>query len=185
MMIKGKKKCRDRARHLLDMVGLSNRYESKLKELSGGEQQRVAIAIVLANKPKLILADEPTGSVDSKTAYSLMDTFGRLNSELGVTIVIATHGSKVREMVKRVVSISDGMISNEMLRKESYAQRIKELGVNSEHHDEYAVVDGKGRLRIPEEYIEELKITGNQRVKIRKSSNGIEIYKEEASKSGF
>lgn len=178
MMIAGKKKRKERARYLLDLVGLSNKYESKLKELSGGEQQRVAIAIALANKPKLLLADEPTGSVDSKTAYSLLETFGRLNSELGVTIVIVTHDNKVSQTVKRVVAISDGMISSEMLRKENYAQRIKELGDDHEHHDKYAVVDRKGRIRIPEEYIEELKLNDNQRVKIRKIDNGIEIYKE-------
>jgi ABC-type lipoprotein export system ATPase subunit len=177
MMIAGQKKRRDRARYLLDLVGLSNKYESKLKELSGGEQQRVAIAIALANNPKLILADEPTGSVDTKTAYSLIDTFGRLNAELGVTIVIVTHDSKVSKMVKRVVAISDGMISSEMLQKEDYAQRIKEIGSNIDHHDEYAVIDRKGRIRIPEEFIEELKLTDNQRVKIRKVGNGIEIYK--------
>lgn len=179
MMITGKKRRRDRARFLLDMVGLSNRYESKLKELSGGEQQRVAIAIALANNPKLILADEPTGSVDTKTAYSIMDVFSRLNSELGVTVVIVTHDNKVSQMVKRVVAISDGMISSEILRKENYAQRIKDIGSEFEQHDEYAVLDGKGRLRIPEKYMEELNLKGNQRVKIRKSDRGIEIYRED------
>lgn len=178
MMITGKKERRDRARHLLDMVGLSNRYDSKLKELSGGEQQRVAIAIALANSPKMILADEPTGSVDSKTAYGLMDTFGRLNCELGVTIVIVTHDSKVSGMVNRVVSISDGMIGSETLRNGNYAQRLLELGNQSSHHDEYAVIDKKGRIKIPDQYLEELKLADGQRVKIRKSPGGIELYKE-------
>ena len=178
MMITGKKERRDRARYLLDMVGLSNRYESKLTQLSGGEQQRVAIAIGLANNPKLILADEPTGSVDTRTAYSLMETFGKLNSELGVTIVIVTHDKKVSGIVKRVVSISDGMIGSEMLRKENYAEKLQELGHIGNNHDEYSVIDKKGRIRIPEQYIEDLNLTDNQRVKIRKSSNGVEIYKE-------
>lgn len=178
MMITGKKERRDRARHLLDMVGLSNRYDSRLKELSGGEQQRVAIAIALSNNPKMILADEPTGSVDSKTAYSLMDTFGRLNSELGVTIVIVTHDSKVSGMVNRVISISDGMIGSETLRSGNYVQKLMELGHHGGNHDEYAVIDRKGRVKIPEEYLEELKLTDGQRVKIRKSIGGIELYKD-------
>jgi ABC-type lipoprotein export system ATPase subunit len=178
MMITGKKERRDRARHLLDMVGLSNRYESKLKELSGGEQQRVAIAIALANNPKLILADEPTGSVDTKTAYSLMETFGKLNSDLGVTVVIVTHDNKVSGIVKRVVSISDGMIGSEMLRKENYAQKLHELEHMVDNHEEYSVIDRKGRIRIPEQYLEDLNLTDHQRVKIRKTSNGFEIYKE-------
>lgn len=178
MMITGKKERRDRARYLLDMVGLKNRYESRLKELSGGEQQRVAIAIALANSPKLILADEPTGSVDSKTAYSLMGTFGKLNTDLGVTIVIVTHDNKVSGMVNRMISISDGMIGSEMLRKGNYAQKIQDIDHNRKHHEEYAVIDKKGRVKIPDEYVEDMKMTDNQRVKIRKSSNGIEIYKE-------
>ncbi|NLD46653.1 MAG: ATP-binding cassette domain-containing protein, partial [Clostridiaceae bacterium] len=159
-------------------VGLSNRYDSRLKELSGGEQQRVAIAIALSNNPKMILADEPTGSVDSKTAYSLMDTFGRLNSELGVTIVIVTHDSKVSGMVNRVISISDGMIGSETLRSGNYVQKLMELGHHGGNHDEYAVIDRKGRVKIPEEYLEELKLTDGQRVKIRKSIGGIELYKD-------
>lgn len=106
---------KSRVEECLDFVGLKKRMKHYPLEMSGGEQQRVSIAIALANQPKLILADEPTGSIDSKTAYSLMDTFGRLNSELGVTIVIVTHDNKVSQMVKRVVAISDGMISSEML----------------------------------------------------------------------
>ena len=87
MMITGLKGRRDRARELLDMVGLKNRYKSRLKQLSGGEQQRVAIAIALANNPKLILADEPTGAVDSKTTIKIMELLQKLNEDLGVTIV--------------------------------------------------------------------------------------------------
>ena len=118
MMITGLKNRRDRARELLDMVGLKNRYKSRLGELSGGEQQRVAIAIALANKPKLILADEPTGAVDSINTYKIMELFEKLNNELGVTIVIVTHDLNISSMVDRVISISDGMIGSEMLKKE-------------------------------------------------------------------
>jgi ABC-type lipoprotein export system ATPase subunit len=96
---------RERALELLDIVGLSHKKNSRLGELSGGEQQRVAIAIALANDPKILLADEPTGSVDSYTASYIFDTFRRLNRELGLTIVVVTHDLSVAEKVGRVVSI--------------------------------------------------------------------------------
>lgn len=180
MMITGLKNRRDRARELLDMVGLKNKYKSKLGELSGGEQQRVAIAIALANNPKLILADEPTGSVDSSNTYKIMELFEKLNRELGVTIVIVTHDLKISSMVDRVISISDGMIGSEMLKKEDYQKRLSELdniAQPAESHEEYAVIDNKGRIKIPEEYIENMKLRGGERVKIRKSAYGLEIYK--------
>lgn len=180
MMITGLKNRRDRARELLDMVGLKNKYKSKLGELSGGEQQRVAIAIALANNPKLILADEPTGSVDSSNTYKIMELFEKLNRELGVTIVIVTHDLKISSMVNRVISISDGMIGSEMLKKEDYQKRLSELdniAQPAESHEEYAVIDNKGRIKIPEEYIENMKLRGGERVKIRKSADGLEIYK--------
>jgi len=180
MMITGLKNRRDRARELLDMVGLKNKYKSRLGELSGGEQQRVAIAIALANNPKLILADEPTGSVDTKNTYKIMELFEKLNRELGVTIVIVTHDLKISSMVDRVISISDGMIGSEMLKKEDYRKRLSELDDNAqpaESHDEYAVIDNKGRIKIPEEYIEDMNLRGGERVKIRKSAGGLEIYK--------
>jgi ABC-type lipoprotein export system ATPase subunit len=180
MMITGLKNRRDRARELLDMVGLKNRYKSRLGELSGGEQQRVAIAIALANKPKLILADEPTGAVDSINTYKIMELFEKLNNDLGVTIVIVTHDLKISSMVDRVISISDGMIGSEMLKKEDYQKRLSELDditQPTESHEEYAVIDNKGRIKIPEEYIEKMKLRGGERIKIRKSAEGFEIYK--------
>lgn len=181
MMITGTKNRRDRARHLLDMVGLANRYESRLQELSGGEQQRVAIAIALANNPRILLADEPTGSVDSKTSFMLMEIFDNLNSELGVTIIIVTHDIKLSRMVKRVVSISDGMIGSEMIRKDNYARKLSELDditYGEDSHDEFTVVDKKGRIKIPEEYLADIDLSGGQKLKVRKSDGGFEIYRE-------
>lgn len=162
------------------MVGLKNRYKSRLGELSGGEQQRVAIAIALANKPKLILADEPTGAVDSINTYKIMELFEKLNNELGVTIVIVTHDLNISSMVDRVISISDGMIGSEMLKKEDYQKRLSlldDITQPTESHEEYAVIDNKGRIKIPEEYIENMKLRGGERIKIRKSVEGFEIYK--------
>lgn len=178
MMITGAKERKEKARHLLDLVGLGGKYNNKLSQLSGGEQQRVAIAISLANNPKLLLADEPTGAVDTKTTYKLMELFEKLNSELGVTVVIVTHDMKISSMVNRVISISDGMIGSEMLKKDDYRKKLNELDNSGDSHEEYGVIDNKGRIKIPEEYIGNMKIKGGERVKIRKSAVGFEIYKE-------
>ena len=170
MMVTSAKERKEKARHLLDTVGLSGRYNSKLRQLSGGEQQRVAIAIALANTPKLLLADEPTGAVDTKTTYRIMELLDKLNSELGVM--------KISSLVDRVISISDGMIGSEMLKKEDYKKKLSELDNTNGSHEEFGVIDNKGRIKIPEEYIGSMKIKGGERVKIRKSVDGFEIYKD-------
>ena len=101
-------KRRERSNQLLEMVSLSHRKNSRLDQLSGGEQQRVAIAIALANNPKLLLADEPTGSVDTKTATMILDVFRELNKATGVTIIIVTHDNNLAKSIGRVVSMKDG-----------------------------------------------------------------------------
>ena len=106
-----------RALELLELVGLGHRKDSKLSQLSGGEQQRVAIAIALANNPKLLLADEPTGAVDRKTADDILEMFRKLNEKLGLTIVIVTHDKELAKKVNRVVSIRDGKTSSERIMK--------------------------------------------------------------------
>lgn len=105
------------ARQLIDWVGLTPRIRNKLAQLSGGEQQRTAIAISLANRPSLLLADEPTGSVDAATSDQIMGIFRKLNRETGVTIVIVTHDLSLAGKVDRVVAIRDGMTSSEMVRR--------------------------------------------------------------------
>ena len=102
----------ERAKQLLDMVGLSHRLKHKPSELSGGEQQRVAIARALSNNPSIILADEPTGNVDSKSGNKIMDILENINNK-GETVIIVTHDPNVAKRAKRVLRIQDGIVSEE------------------------------------------------------------------------
>lgn len=154
---------RQRAGELLELVGMAHRKNSRLDQLSGGEQQRVAIALALANKPKLLLADEPTGAVDAKTAAYILDVFRRLNEELGLTIVIVTHDPNLARKVNRVVAIRDGKTSAERIAKGDYAARLDEIsGFVQETHDEYALLDRAGRLQLPREMLDALRLSGNR-----------------------
>jgi ABC-type lipoprotein export system ATPase subunit len=170
VLLQGRRK-RDRAMELLEAVGLKQRSRNKLNQLSGGEQQRVAIAIALANQPKLLLADEPTGSVDSKMANQILDLFRELNRSMGLTVVIVTHDPLLAKKVDRVVAIRDGKTSSEMIRRKSYAEELEELanGLNSEEegsHVEYAVMDKSGRLQIPSNYLESIGASNTQRIRV-------------------
>jgi ABC-type lipoprotein export system ATPase subunit len=170
ILLKGKRR-RLRALELLESVGLTHRKNNKLHQLSGGEQQRVAIAIALANHPKLLLADEPTGSVDSRMADQILDLFRELNRTIGITIVIVTHDPLLAKKVDRVVAIRDGKISSEMLRRKSYAEELAELErgiIQSEEdsHVEYAVLDKAGRLQVPASYLESIGVKDSNKVKL-------------------
>lgn len=101
---------RQKACEVLEKVGLSERLNHLPGELSGGEQQRVAIARSMVREPKVILADEPTGNLDTKTGFSVLDLFCRLNEDYGVTVVMVTHNSEFAKRMKKTVTISDGMV---------------------------------------------------------------------------
>lgn len=109
---KGKKESEERARELLSFLGLSHRYEHKPSELSGGEQQRVAVARALMNKPALILADEPSGNLDSESAEMLHDLFFKLRDNFGHTIIIVTHNQELAAMADRTLTMVDGEFVN-------------------------------------------------------------------------
>lgn len=164
MYLTSEKQKRQKALELLEMVGMSHKKNSSLQMLSGGEQQRIAIAIALSNSPKLLLADEPTGSVDAKTADYIFDVFTQLN-KAGQTILIVTHDVALSKKVKRVIAIRDGKISSERILKETYADRIKETEIDwrqEETQEEYAIIDKAGRVQIPKEILKEIGLEDNK-----------------------
>ncbi len=176
-----------RAERLLDAVGLSERKHHRLVEMSGGEQQRVAIAVALANNPALLLADEPTGEVDTATAHQIFDIFKDLNREFGLTTIIVSHDPTIAHHVNRVVAIRDGKTSSETVRQTVNAQPVAngesaaEVGAASPEsaaHDEVTfeevvLLDSAGRLQVPREYLEQFNI--KRRVFVEMTDEGILI----------
>jgi ABC-type lipoprotein export system ATPase subunit len=187
ILLRGKRR-KARALELLDAVGLSHRVMNRLSELSGGEQQRVAIAIALANEPRLLLADEPTGSLDTSTSYQVLDLFRTLNRTIGITIVIVTHDPMLARKVDRVVQIRDGKTSAEMIRKAYYSDELAELAAESvqkeaESHIEYAVLDRAGRLQIPAGYLDNDSFKDSNKVRVEMEDGRIVLYPSENRKT--
>ncbi|MEU1512720.1 ABC transporter ATP-binding protein [Streptomyces sp. NPDC005811] len=137
-----------RAAELLALLGVADCAERYPRQLSGGQQQRVAIAVALANAPSVLLADEPTGELDSATGQQVFAAFRRANEELGTTIVVVTHDQAVAGEVRRTVAIRDGRTSTEVLRR----TEVDEEGRESLVAREYAMLDRAGRLQLPAEY---------------------------------
>jgi putative ABC transport system ATP-binding protein len=186
----GPRERRRRTYELLNAVGLGDRKRHRLAELSGGEQQRVAIAVSLANYPRLLLADEPTGEVDSQMAQEILGTLRKLNRDIGVTIIIVTHDPRIASEVDRVIAIRDGRTSTETTRQvfASAADVESELaggaGANGGddegqgvQHDvtfeELVVLDAAGRLQVPRDYLEEFRI--GDRARLEMTDEGILI----------
>ena len=174
MLINHVKKPRERALELLDMVEMLPHAKDKLYTMSGGEQQRIAIAIALSNNPKLLLADEPTGSVDTATADAILRTFRKVNRQLGTTIVIVTHDTMLRRVVDRVVAIRDGKTSSEFVVKEDFRKILQDITLaevagqekETARHEELVVTDAVGRLQLPHEYLEQIGVDGRTRLRV-------------------
>ena len=162
MVITGKNKniINDRADELIELVGLSNRKNHMPYELSGGEQQRIAIAVALSNNPPLILADEPTGELDDETSQNILDLLNKLNQKLNTTIVIVTHDPKISNDVSRSITIKDG--------KTSLETQI----INNEKN-EYLLIDSIGSLQIPKKILDSNNI--DKRVKIYNEGGVIKL----------
>ena len=151
---------------LLEIVGLGNRMFHLPKMLSGGEQQRVAIAIALANNPSILLADEPTGELDEKTSMEIFDVFRRINEELGTTIIVVSHDPNISQRIGRVLMIKDGKIGIEIRRKDGFSGISNSLD-RVELLEEISVFDAQDRLQIPEEYLKQTGIENTAIISIK------------------
>jgi ABC-type methionine transport system ATPase subunit len=138
--------------------------------MSGGQQQRVAIAVALANAPKVLLADEPTGELDSHTGEQIFAAFRTANEELGTTIVIVTHDQAVAGEVRRTIAIRDGRTSTEILRRTEIDAATGQEAVVAR---EYATLDRAGRLQLPAEYTEALGMRDRVALELERDHIGV------------
>ncbi|CAM5576385.1 ABC transporter ATP-binding protein [Streptomyces tanashiensis] len=174
MQLRGRSK-REKAQQaeLLAMLGISEIRDRRPHQLSGGQQQRVAIAVALADDPAVLLADEPTGELDSATGEQVFAAFRRADEELGTTIVIVTHDQAVASEVRRTVA-EDGRTSSEVLRR----TEVDEQGQESLVAREYAMLDRAGRLQLPAEYTQALGM--EHRVALELEQDHIGVWPDDA-----
>ena len=165
-------KKKERSLEILEMIGMAHKKNNRLDQMSGGELQRIAIGVALANNPKILLADEPTGSVDVRTANYILEVFKDLNKNLNLTIIIVTHDRMLSSKVKRVVSIQDGKISSERLTKVDYIDNLGSIGSLEETQEEFLVLDKAGRLQLPKEIFHKIGVHDNK-VKLEVQDNHI------------
>ena len=178
MVLDGRSGTRERAQELLGRMGLADKAAHRPDRLSGGEQQRVALAIALANDPPVLLADEPTGELDSVTAGEVFELLRTVNRDLGTTVVVVTHDPMVATQVQRTVAIRDGRTSTETLLR----TRVSEEG---DHHvlaEEFAVLDRAGRLQLPRAHMEALNLS--HRVRLRLEEDHVEIWPDDHPGAG-
>jgi peptide/nickel transport system ATP-binding protein len=169
MMLTGMKASqrRKRALELLDILGLADRATFKPDQLSGGEQQRVALAVALANNPPLLLADELTGQIDSQAASQVFDALRQLNQAFNTTIIVVTHDPQVATRVDRLVGIRDGRTSTEIRRSRNFKD-------GSVQEEEWVILDRTGRLQLPQVYVDALAMQG--RVKVRLETDHVSVW---------
>ncbi|GII81294.1 ABC transporter ATP-binding protein [Sphaerisporangium rufum] len=161
---------RARAAELLETLGVADCADRRPGQLSGGQQMRVAIAVALANEPRVLLADEPTGELDTATAAQVFAALRDVNRRLGVTVVVVTHDPEVSGQVERTVAIRDGRTSSEVLRRTATADD----GGTHVIAEEYAVMDRAGRVQVPRDYREALALT--RRVRLALEADHVTIH---------
>jgi len=162
-----------RTSELLESLGVAHCADRRPDQMSGGEQQRVAICVALANEPKVLLADEPTGELDSETAQEVFAALRTANHELGATVVVVTHDTAVSGQVARTVAIRDGRTSSEVLRTGVGSAGRHAADVGESFAEEYAVMDRAGRVQVPREFREALALT--RRVRLALADDHVEI----------
>ena len=162
---RGRRQRRSDAAALLDVLGVGYCADRRPGQMSGGEQQRVAIAVALANSPRVLFADEPTGELDTATSHDVLEAMRQVNKDLGTTVVVVTHDPGVSEHVGRTVAIRDGRTSSEVLRRRA----TREDGTEHEIAEEFAVLDRAGRVQLPREYRETLELVGRVRLTLEQS----------------
>jgi ABC-type lipoprotein export system ATPase subunit len=183
--VKSKKRTRH-AEELLELVGLKGFGKKRPNQLSGGEQQRVAIAVAISNEPSLLLADEPTGELDSVTASEIFKLLRSLNQRLGLTIITVTHDVAIAAVMDRTIAIRDGRTSTETVRREEPLEASEGLvgrasaviGLSSETHRESVLIDRVGRLQLPKEALDSLAFQG--RAEVRILDDHVELWPLEA-----
>src|SRR5580692_1400681 len=158
-----------RADELLDMLGVAYCAGRRPAQMSGGEQQRTAIATALANGPRVLLADEPTGELNSATARDVFGALQAANASVGVTVLVVTHDPAVSGQVRRTIAIRDGRTATETLRHEA----ADEEGNATQHAVEYAVLDRAGRLQLPREMVEPLGMRDRVRLEAEPDHIGV------------
>jgi len=164
-----------RAGYLLDTLGIAHCANRTPDRMSGGEQQRAAIATALANQPKVLLADEPTGELDSSTAQDVFTALQTANTELGVTVLVVTHDPAVSSQVRRTIAIRDGKTSSETIRHTA----TDEQGTTTLHAREYATLDRAGRVQLPREMTRRLGI--RNRVELQEEPDHIGVWPDQAT----
>ncbi|MCG6493972.1 ABC transporter ATP-binding protein [Kitasatospora sp. A2-31] len=158
-----------RVAELLEALEIGDLAHRRPREMSGGQQQRVAIAVAMANNPPVLLADEPTGELDSETGAAIFEAFRTVNRELGATVVIVTHDPMVAGEVRRTVAIRDGRTSSEVLRRTV----TDEHGEESVNEREYVMLDRTGRVQLPVKFLEALGM--EHRVAVDLAADHIEV----------
>jgi ABC-type lipoprotein export system ATPase subunit len=161
---------RRRAAELLDLLNVGPCARRRPHELSGGEQQRVAIAVALANAPQVLLTDEPTGELDTATSHEVFAALRHVNTELGATVLVVTHDPNVSGQVARTVAIRDGRTSTEVLRRHD----VDADGTGRVVAEEYAVMDRAGRVQVPADYREALALT--RRVRLALEADHVSLW---------
>ena len=163
-----------RASFLLDTLGIAYCADRTPDRMSGGEQQRAAIAAALANEPRVLLADEPTGELDSSTAHEVFAALQTANTELGVTVLVVTHDPAVSTQVRRTIAIRDGRTSSETIRHAA----TDEHGQTALHAREYATLDRAGRIQLPREMTRRLRM--RDRVQLQEEPDHIGVWPDQA-----